>query len=316
MGFKEDTRAKFAAHSLRSFLSGAQIGAALDTNGPNAKLKWFPMLKNVAKIYGIEDWVYQHPKSAYPKFVGIPYSNVSHSSVRLMDILMEELPDEEMSFTELETLLTSNEQKVPNTNPIEFSFIIAYYISLTKSKREDFPYELAKILWGGTGSDGLVMYAVLAFLLDLSETGYIGVSNIPHLYVEDYEPWNAALDDLNDNGLNKKYFESYSHTFADNVRRLPQSHQELMLALWYSIRVSTQYKGVSYTVVPKECLSEVVLCHDSSERVLAVFCGIMTISEQNKHGGLYKIISPGNLVYKDHPYDEKITEFLSYVTAP
>jgi hypothetical protein len=158
-----------------------------------------------------------------------------------------------------------------------------------------------------------LLMALSDMLKTLAEVGYFCQEDL--IIFRDLTNGTAGLDtfrkclgELIIKVADKSFLEVFSVELLSKYK-LTYTQQVIMECFFYMIRISSQFKNLPFTTVPKECLNEVYGTAKRPAHVGFLFGTLVTLSEQYGNDGQYKLVIPDSLV-RTNGYCVKIQEIL------
>jgi len=156
----------------------------------------------------------------------------------------------------------------------------------------------------------MTIWALSDMLNTLSEVGYFCREDL--IIYRDFYSTNTdtemrrCLGELIIHCFDKEFLETFSTDWLKQFK-LTYSQQVIVEAFFYLIRISSQFKNLPFTTVPKECLNEVYGTFKRPNHLGFLFGTLVTLSEQYGNDGQYKLVIPDSLV-KNNGYCARIQE--------
>lgn len=344
--FEIQRHEKFAVivHSCQTAVAMDIVGHAFDQSRPTIRDTWFPLSKKQHQRLGLPDIDGRDmPKPSYPfpSKKGSVYGQCSSNST-VMFALLKCLGDSyPTQWVDLQDLVLSCHQMIHSlrdyegherldkfqaheANPradcglvIPVGVAIGYYSAVT-----DLGIDIVNLLCynvcGALGMGSWQSRTALAIAMlsqSLADSGYIGIADIEMLLEfqlfsdlgrEVVESW------IMPGHLDPDFYRALpSESELPELYRLSRSEQTLIRALFFLLRIATQYKDdyLPYSTVPKENLTEVFSHLEWGTDIAFLFGALATLSEQTGDNGCYKLLIPEQLV-TDSPYAETARELL------
>ncbi|HLX53451.1 MAG TPA: hypothetical protein VKR58_05905 [Aquella sp.] len=153
---------------------------------------------------------------------------------------------------------------------------------------------------------------ILRLTYTLIETGYFGYQDLQVLFETCDEKLAPYFEDLLNNYFDFDFYnEFYSVAIKDN-QELDEDQLILLEVVFYLARISTQYKGIKFTTVPKETLPEVFTTQSDIGLVTFLFAIWCIFSEQYGKQSQYRLIVPEKLC-KESPYAEDLKDLIKTI---